>query len=77
MTGRWRKLHYAELNNFYSSSHIVGVIKLRRIGWAGMKYAWGRYYIHIKYWLGKLQGRAQSEDLGVNGKKVLKCIVEY
>jgi hypothetical protein len=31
----WRKLHYEELNDLYSSSNIVGVIKSRRMRWAG------------------------------------------
>ena len=35
VTGGWRKLHYEELNNLYSSPNIVGVIKSRRMRWAG------------------------------------------
>jgi len=34
VTGEWRKLHNEELNNLYSSSNIVRVIKSRRIIWA-------------------------------------------
>jgi len=33
--GEWRKLHSEELNDLYSSSNIVRVIKWRRIRWAG------------------------------------------
>jgi hypothetical protein len=33
--GSWRKLHNDELNNLYSSSNIVRVIKSRRMRWAG------------------------------------------
>jgi len=32
--GEWRKLHYEELSDLYSSPHIVRVIKSRRMGWA-------------------------------------------
>jgi hypothetical protein len=32
VTGEWRKLHNEELNDLYSSLHIIQVIKLRRIG---------------------------------------------
>jgi hypothetical protein len=31
----WRKLHNEELNDLYSSSNIVRVIKSRRVKWAG------------------------------------------
>jgi len=34
VTGEWRKLHIEELNDLYSSSSIVQVIKLRRMIWA-------------------------------------------
>jgi hypothetical protein len=33
--GSWRKLHYDELHNLYSSQNIVRVIKSRRMKWAG------------------------------------------
>jgi len=35
VTGDWRRLHNEELNDLYSSSNIVRVIKLRRMRWAG------------------------------------------
>jgi hypothetical protein len=31
VTGEWRKLHNEELNNLYSLSHIVRVVKSRRM----------------------------------------------
>jgi hypothetical protein len=33
--GAWRKLHNDELHSLYSSPNIVGVIKSRRMRWAG------------------------------------------
>jgi hypothetical protein len=33
--GGWRKLHYEELHNLYSSSNIIRVIKSGRMKWAG------------------------------------------
>jgi hypothetical protein len=35
VTGHWRKLHNEELFDFYFSSDIINVIKLRRMRWAG------------------------------------------
>jgi len=35
VTREWRRLHNEELNDLYTSSHIVRVIKSRRMRWAG------------------------------------------
>ena len=35
VTVEWRRLHNEELNDLYSSSNIVRVIKSRRMRWAG------------------------------------------
>ena len=35
VTGEWRKLHNEELNDLYSLTNIVRLIKLRRMRWAG------------------------------------------
>jgi hypothetical protein len=35
VTREWRKLHNEELNDLYSSSNIVRMIKSRRLKWAG------------------------------------------
>ena len=34
VTGKWRKLHNEEINDLYTSSNIIRVIKLRRMRWA-------------------------------------------
>jgi hypothetical protein len=35
VTGEWRRLHNEELNDLYSSSNIIRVIKSRKMKWAG------------------------------------------
>ena len=35
ITGKWRRLHNEVLNDLYSSTNIVRVIKSRRMRWAG------------------------------------------
>jgi hypothetical protein len=35
VTGKWRKLHNEELRELYSSPSIIGIIKSRRMRWAG------------------------------------------
>jgi len=35
VTGEWKRLHNEELNDLYSSTNSVWVIKLRKMRWAG------------------------------------------
>jgi hypothetical protein len=35
VTGEWRKLHNEELHYLYSSPSIIGIVKARRMRWAG------------------------------------------
>ena len=43
VTGDWRKLHNAELNDLYSSPNVVPVNKSRIMRWAGhIAYMWER-----------------------------------
>jgi hypothetical protein len=42
VTGGWRKSHYEELRNLYSSPNIIRIIKLSRMRWAGHVARMGR-----------------------------------
>jgi hypothetical protein len=57
VTGKWRKLHNEELNNLYSSSSIVRVIKSRRMTWAGHVAHMGESRGMYRVLVGKPEGR--------------------
>jgi len=61
VTGVWRKLLNAELNDLYSSPIIIRVIKSRRMRWAGHVARMGRKErercIQRKRTLGKIRHR--------------------
>jgi hypothetical protein len=68
VAGGWRRLRNEEFNYLYVSPNIIRVIKSRRMRWT-------RNVAQLREMLvGKLKGRDQSEDLGVDGKIVLECI---
>jgi hypothetical protein len=67
VTGGWRKLHNEELHNLYSSPSIIGMIKSRRMRWAGHVARMGRRGIHIGYWWESQKERDHLEDQHVDG----------
>ena len=73
VTGEWRKLHNKELNDLYSSSNIIRVIK-SRIRLAGHVASMGRKEVYAGIWLGNLTERDHLEDPGVDGRMILKRI---
>jgi hypothetical protein len=57
IVGDWRKLHYKELHNLYSSPNIIRMIKPRNIRWGGMS---GYYRVFVKKPEGEPVGRPRS-----------------
>jgi len=57
VTGEWRRLHYAELNDLYCSPNIVWVIKSRRMRWAGHVARMGEERGVYRVLVGKPDGR--------------------
>jgi len=55
--GEWRRLHNEELNDLYSSPHLVQVIKLRRMRWAGHVARMGEERGMYRVLVGKPEGR--------------------
>jgi hypothetical protein len=57
MTGGWRKLHNEELHDLYSSSSRIGIIKSRRMRWAGQVARMGAKRNVYRLLAGKPEGR--------------------
>ena len=64
------RLHSEELNDLYTSTNIILVIKSRRMRWAG----------HVarmeeRFWWENLTERKHLEDPGVDGRIILRWII--
>jgi hypothetical protein len=71
-TGEWRRLHNAELNDLYSSPNIFGVIKSRRMRWAGHVTLLGKTKVHTGFWWGDLREGDHLGDPDVDGRIILR-----
>jgi len=74
VTGDWRKLHNAELNDLYSSPNIVRVIKSRRMRWAGHVACVGKGRGVYRVLVGKPGERDHWGDPGLDGSVILRWI---
>jgi hypothetical protein len=66
--GEWRRVHKGELNDLYSSSNIIRVIKSRRMRLAGHVACIGEGRDAYRILVGRPEGRRPLEDPGVDGR---------
>ena len=74
VSGEWRRLHNEELHDLYSPRNVIRVIKPRRMRWAGQEVGTGDKKVHTRFWWEDLSERGHLEDMGVDGKLILKWI---
>ena len=75
VTGEWREIHNEELKNVYCSPNINRVIKSKRMRWAGHVARMENRRGAAGLWWGNLREGDNLEDLGVDGRKILKWIL--
>jgi len=66
VTGKWRRLHNEELNDLYSSSNIVRVIKTRIMRWVGNVARMGEERGRVGSWWGNRREGGHWGELGVD-----------
>jgi hypothetical protein len=76
VTGKWRRLHNKELCALYSSPHIIRVINSRILRWAGYVALMGKSRSSYRVLVGKLREGDHLKDPGIDGRIILKWIVE-
>ena len=62
VTWDWRKLHNETLNDLYTLSSTIRLIKSRRMKWAGYVECMGRAEVHKGFWWGNLMKRDHLEN---------------
>lgn len=65
-----------ELRDFKAISNMVGVIKQRIMGWAGLVASTGKKKGTSSVLIGKREARDHTEGVAVHGKLLLRCVFE-
>jgi hypothetical protein len=68
VTRERRKLHNEDLNDLYSSSNIVRMMKSRRMRWVGHLAHVGRGEAYTGFWWGNLREGDHLGDPGIDGR---------
>ena len=74
VTGEWRRFHYEDLNDLYSSPNTLRVIKSRRMRWAGHEAHMGEERGCIGSCWENRRGRDHWGELGIDGCIILGWI---
>jgi len=69
-----RGLRNEELYDLYSSPSIIWAIKSGRMRWEGHVTSLRKGEVHRGIWRGKLRKKGHLEDIGVDGRIILKWI---
>jgi len=77
VTGKWRKLHYGELYDPYClPNFIIRVVKTNKVRLAENVARMGAGDVHTGFLWGDMWKRDHLEDLGVDGKIILKWVLQ-
>jgi hypothetical protein len=74
ITGEWRRLHNEKLHDLYSSPNIIWVYKSRRTRWPGHIAHKGKRRCGYNDLVGKPEIRDHFQDIGIDGRILLKLV---
>jgi hypothetical protein len=74
LTGKWRRHHNEELYDLYSARNIIRVMKSRRMGRGRAYITCGERRGAYRVLVGKPEGGNHLEELGVDGRIILKSM---
>ena len=74
VTGEWRRMNNEDLNDLYTSTNIVRVIKSRRMGWSGHVVRIGGGEGGVRVLVRKSREGYHWGGLGVDGRIILRWI---
>jgi hypothetical protein len=76
VTEEWWRVNIEELHTFFSSPYIVLVINSRRLRWADCVARVEKGEMYTGCWSRNLRTRDYLEDLGIDSRIILKCVLK-